>query len=258
MHEAYTQYQWFVFLFLDMQLRSNVSLLTWFYSSKGKNQNQTLLSLFKEIYIWTLINKKQIEEMNLSELLDSPIGKSIIGRVSGQLGMGESEAAGAVNMAVPAILAGLNRNAKSPEGAESLNKALETKHDGSLLDNLSGMLQGHTQELEQDGKGILSHIFGNNLSAVEEGISQKSGVSKNKIASLLSMVAPIVMAYIGKQKREANADAGGLGDMLGGLLTGSPQGGAGDGIMSMLGGILDKDGDGNPLNDILGGFFGGK
>jgi hypothetical protein len=28
--------------------------------------------------------------------------------------------------------------------------------------------------------------------------------------------------------------------------------------MDMLGGVLDKDGDGNPLNDILGGFLGGK
>jgi hypothetical protein len=28
--------------------------------------------------------------------------------------------------------------------------------------------------------------------------------------------------------------------------------------MDMLGGLLDKDGDGNPLNDLLGGFLGGR
>ncbi len=37
-------------------------------------------------------------------------------------------------------------------------------------------------------------------------------------------------------------------------------GGAG-GVMGQIGGMLDRDGDGNPLNDIAGmasGFFGGK
>ncbi|WP_313381122.1 DUF937 domain-containing protein [Proteiniphilum saccharofermentans] len=196
--------------------------------------------------------------MDLSELLNSPIGQSIVKSVAGQLGMNEGEASGVVNMAVPAILAGMTRNAQSRDGAESLNKALESKHDGSLLNNLSGMLQGHTEELQQDGNGILGHIFGNKLPAVEQGISQKTGVSMNKIAPLLAMLAPIVMAYLGKEKRQANTGAGGLGDLLGGLLGNSQQGKSGGGIMDMLGSALDKDGDGNPLNDILGGFLGGR
>ncbi len=196
--------------------------------------------------------------MDLSELLNSPVGQSIVKSVASQLGMNEREASGVVNMAVPAILAGMTRNAQSRDGAESLNKALESKHDGSLLNNLSGMLQGHTEELQQDGNGILGHIFGNKLPAVEQGISQKTGVSMNKIAPLLAMLAPIVMAYLGKEKRQANTGAGGLGDLLGGLLGNSQQGKSGGGIMDMLGSALDKDGDGNPLNDILGGFLGGR
>lgn len=194
--------------------------------------------------------------MDLSELLNSPMGQSIVKSVAGQLGMNEREASGVVNMAVPAILAGMTRNAQSRDGAESLNKALESKHDGSLLNNLSGMLQGHTQELQQDGNGILGHVFGNKLPAVEQGISQKTGVSMNKIAPLLAILAPIVMAYLGKEKRQTNTGAGGLGDLLGGLLGGQQKSRSGGGIMDVLGSALDKDGDGNPLNDILGGFLG--
>lgn len=197
--------------------------------------------------------------MDLSELLNSPMGQSIVKSVAGQLGMNEKEASGVVNMAVPALLAGMTRNAQSSDGAESLNKALETKHDGSLLNNLSGILQGNTKELQQDGNGILGHVFGNNLSSVEQGISQKTGVSMNKVAPLLAMLAPVVMAYLGKQKRQTNTSAGGLGDLLGGLLGGGQQKSrSGGGIMDMLGSALDKDGDGNPLNDILGGFLGGR
>ncbi len=193
-------------------------------------------------------------------MLNSAIGQSIVGSVAGQLGVNENQASSAVSMAIPAILAGMTRNARSQEGAVSLNNALEKKHDGSLLENLSGMLQGHTSELQSDGDGILGHVFGNNRTAVEQGIAQKSGISLSKIGPLLAMVAPIVMAYLGKEKRQTNTDAGGLGDLLGGLLGGATQqrSGTGGGLMDMLGGILDKDGDGNPLDDLLGGFLGGR
>ncbi len=195
--------------------------------------------------------------MDLSELLNSSMGQSIVRNVAGQLGMNEKEASSAISTAMPAILAGMTKNAQTKEGAESLNKALEKKHDGSLLDNLSSMLQGHAGELQHDGDGILAHVFGNKRSALEQGIAQKVGISSGKAGSLLSTLAPIVMAYLGKEKRQANAGAGGLGDLLGGLL-GSQQGSSGGGVLGMLGNALDKDGDGNPLNDLLGGFLGGR
>ena len=195
--------------------------------------------------------------MDLSELLNSSAGQSIINNVASQLGLNQNEASTAVSTAMPAILAGMTKNAQSKEGAESLNRALEKKHDGSLLDNLSGMLQGHAGELQQDGDGILGHVFGNRRSALEQGIAKQAGISSGKAGSLLATLAPIVMAYLGKEKRQANAGAGGLGDLLGGLLGGQP-GKSSGGIMDVLGSALDKDGDGNPLNDILGGFLGGK
>jgi len=198
--------------------------------------------------------------MDLSELLNSSIGQSIVRSVAGQLGVNENQASSAVNMAIPAILAGMTRNAQSPQGAASLNNALESKHDGSLLENLSGMLQGHSSELQSDGDGILGHVFGNNRTTVEQGIAKKSGLSLSKIGPLLAIVAPVVMAYLGKEKRQTNTGAGGLGDLLGGLLGGATQqrSTTGGGLMDMLGGILDKDGDGNPLDDLLGGFLGGR
>lgn len=195
--------------------------------------------------------------MNVSELLNSPVGQSIIKSVAGQLGMNENEASTAVSTAMPAIFAGMTKNVGSKEGAESLNKALESKHDGSLLDNLSAILQGDDGELQRDGDGILGHVFGANRSAIEKGVARKSGISLGNASSLLSTLAPIAMAYLGKEKRKANTGAGGLGDLLGGLL-GVQQGQSSGSIMEMLGNALDKDGDGNPLNDILGGFLGGK
>ena len=191
--------------------------------------------------------------MNLSNLLNSSLGQTIVKSVADQFGLDESQAASAVNTAVPVILGGLNKNIQTPEGAESLNNALESKHDGSLLDNLGGILSGNVGDLQQDGGSILNHVFGNNVGAVQNGIAQKTGISADKIGPIISMLAPVVMAYLGKQKSQNNVNAGGLGDLLGGMLGGgSAQNGGG--LLDMVTGFLDKDKDGSALDDILDMF----
>lgn len=196
--------------------------------------------------------------MDFTELLNSSIGQSIIKNIAGNFGMDEQESYNAVSAAIPTILAGMTKNAQTKDGAESLNRAIESKHDGSLLDNLSEMLQGrHTQELQNDGDGILGHVFGSNRAAVEQGIAKKTGLSSGKIGPLLAILAPVLMAYLGKEKRQTSTGVGGLGDLLGGLLGGGRQNKPGGGIMDILSGALDKDGDGNAMDDILD-MFGNK
>lgn len=203
-------------------------------------------------YLYKILN--QFNNMDLSELLSGPIGQTVINNVSKQLGMDERQAANAISVALPAILGGLQRNVQSREGAQSLDNALnDARHDGSLLENLASLLGGDTQPISQDGGKILGHIFGDNKPAVEQGISQKTGLSLQKIGPLLALLAPIVMAYLGKEKRQSNTNAGGLEDLLGGLLGGGQsQRRGGGGLMDMVGGLLDKNRDGNVLDDILG------
>lgn len=196
--------------------------------------------------------------MDLSELLNSPQGQAVIRNLSGKLGVGEDKAVEAVNLAVPTILAGMSRNVRSPQGAESLNNALQTKHDGSLLDNITGVFSEYQDELEQDGQGILGHIFGNKKEVVEQSLSKKTGLSTGKIGPLLALLAPVVMSFIGKEKRNSDIGAGGLGDMLGSLLGKSSNTATqGGGLMDIVGDFLDKDNDGNVMDDIMG-MFGGK
>ncbi len=200
--------------------------------------------------------------MDLTTLLNSPIGKGMIDNVASQLGMDKKQTSSAVGVAVPAILAGLTKNAQSPQGAESLNKALEADHDGSLLDNLSGMFKSKPDALQQDGNGILDHVFGKDRSAIEQGVAKQSGLNLSQVGPLLSMIAPIVMAFVGQQKKQAKTQAGGLGDLLGGLLgAGTPaQKSSGGGLLgSVVGGLLGggggKKSSGNLVNDILGSLL---
>ena len=79
--------------------------------------------------------------------------------IAQRLGVSESTANTAVQVAVPLLLTALARNASAPQGAESLHQAINNDHDGSILDNLMGYL-GNPQSA--NGAGILSHVFGAN------------------------------------------------------------------------------------------------
>ena len=71
--------------------------------------------------------------MDITELLNSSIGQSIVKNVAGKFAINSNEASRAVKTAIPAILEGMTRNSQSKEGAESLNQAIESNHDGSML-----------------------------------------------------------------------------------------------------------------------------
>ncbi len=193
--------------------------------------------------------------MNINDLLNSESGQQIVTNISRQFGLDQSQATSAVQAALPMILGGLGRNAQSEQGAESLNNAL-SRHDPSVLDNVQGFF-GNASSVQSEGSKILGHIFGDKVSTVENGVAQSSGISLAKIGPIIAMLAPLVMSYLNKQKQNNNVtQSGGLGELIGGL-AGSMGGGntsQGGGLIGMVTGFLDKDKDGNVIDDIMGMF----
>lgn len=188
----------------------------------------------------------------LLDLLNSDLGKTLVKNASTQLGQDKAKTASALTTALPLILGAMKNNASTPQGAEGLLSALNGKHDGSLLDNLGGML-GNSDVLS-DGAGILGHVFSGKQQNVANAVSKKSGLDLNSAMNLLQMAAPVVMAYLGKEKRSQNVnDENGIGDLLGGLLGGGAQK-----EQSLITKILDADGDGSVIDDLIGMASGGK
>jgi hypothetical protein len=70
---------------------------------------------------------------------------------------------------------------------------------------------------------------------------------------MLPMLAMLVGGYMAKQSGQAAGPGGGLGGMIGGMLgrRGAEGGGAVPRASGGLASMLDLDGDGNPLDDIL-------
>ena len=195
--------------------------------------------------------------MNLEALLGLLQGQDL-GNLASQVGGNEGEVKNGVMAALPAMLAALGRNAGTEKGAEELNNALEKKHDGSILDNLSGYLSNPDLK---DGAGILNHLFGNQTSNVANAVSKSSGLDTNGSMKMLQMLAPILMGMLGQQKKQNNLDAKGLGNLTSMLASNFGSEAGASGIMEAVTNLLDANKDGNVMDDIMGmvgKFFGGN
>ncbi|WP_074406036.1 MULTISPECIES: DUF937 domain-containing protein [Aquimarina] len=182
------------------------------------------------------------------DLLNSPMGKQIINGVSSQTGQSQDKTGDLLSMAMPVLMGAMQRNASTPEGASGLLGALTGKHTGGILDNLGGLFDGGVdQSVTNDGAGILGHILGNKQPAVENALSQKSGIDAGSVAQILKVAAPILLGVLGKQAKQNNVnDANGLSGLLGGMS------GGGTKQQSLIESFLDADGDGSILDDVAG------
>lgn len=186
------------------------------------------------------------------------LGDGGVDQIGRSLGLSGGDVTKVLSGAVPAMMAGLNRNASAPGGAESLLGALDRDHDGSVLDDLAGFLGGGGNLA--DGAGILGHVFGGRRSAVESNISRASGVDMASVGKIMAMVAPLIMGALGQARRQSGFDAAGLAAALGQQERTARA--ANPSAMDMFSRMLDSDGDGDAMDDIvkmgsglLGGLF---
>lgn len=205
--------------------------------------------------------------MNASSSLVSELLAQLQGaplqQLAQQLGTDTAQTQEAVSAALPMMLGALGQNAAQPQGAQALLGALQRDHAGGGMD-LGGLLgsllgRGGSASAAPDGAAILGHIFGGNQQRAETGLGQATGLGGNA-GQLLTLLAPIVMAFLAQRVQAGGMDAGSLGQTLGQERERvQQQGGLGGGL---LGSLLDQDGDGQVgMGDLLkmgGSLLGGR
>jgi len=211
--------------------------------------------------------------MDLIQILQSQLSDDMLGQISQQIGADKEQTAVAANGVFATLVGGLANNASSESGLASLGAALDRDHDGSVLDDLMGMVGGMMQGGDTaaapnalNGAGILGHILGDRQEVAAQQISQSSGLNVGQIMKLLPILAPIVMSVLGRAKSSGGLDLGGLANILMGSAQNAQSGGFGDLIGSVLGGVLgggqqqqpQQQSGGDLFGQILGGIFGGK
>ncbi len=199
--------------------------------------------------------------MDSSDLLGSLMGQlggGGIQEIGRAVGLDSNDVSKVLAGAMPAILTGLTRNSSSGAGAAGLLGALDRDHDGSVLDDVMGYLGGGGDL--GAGAGILGHVLGGRQANVEQAISRSSGVDVASVGKILALIAPLLMGALGKAKREQGFDADGLAAALGRQERAARE--VSPSAVDMFSKLLDSDGDGDPMDDIvkmgsglLGGLF---
>jgi hypothetical protein len=152
----------------------------------------------------------------MSGIVDSvmaKLGPDQVSAIAGQLGVDPAQAQNAIEHAIPLIVGGMAQNASTPQGAGALHDALGD-HAGldinSVLNNVLG--GGGASGI---GGAILSHVFGGNQAAANQGLGQVTGLGQQNAGQLMSMLAPLVMAALANHVQNRGIDPGALGGMLG-------------------------------------------
>jgi len=180
---------------------------------------------------------------DLISQLFQQFGPSVVSQLAGNMGANEQQTQSAIGTALPILLNALTQNTQSTEGANSLLNALNKDHDGSLLDNVLGFLNNSSSG---NGAGIINHILGPQQENIASQIGEKSGIGTGNAMQLIQTLAPIVMAFLGKQNQQNGGNSVlSLLNMFTNLQTQQkPQ------STDFISSLLDGNGDGSVIDDI--------
>ena len=178
--------------------------------------------------------------MNIMDMLQQSGG---IGTMAKELGVNESVAQAGAAALLPAILGGFKKTTQAqPSGLDGLGGLLGQLGGGGLLDSVLGTQPTPVSK----GNEVLGQIFGSKevSRTVAAGAEQQTGISSDLLKKMLPVVAMMVAGYMAKESSGSAGNGGGLGGLIGGLL--------GGGSKTSVASMLDLNGDGNPLDDIIG------
>ena len=201
---------------------------------------------------------------NIFDLLQSQMTPQVIGALSKTIRADEKTTAAATQGAISAIVGALSKSASNPQGASGLLGALDRDHDGSVLNNIMGLVSGSALGTSKstNGLGILSHLLGGKTNNIISALSQGTDLNFMQIATLLQSLAPIVMGSLGKAKKQNVVSQNNVFDFLNNSMKQAAPQRKELGIFEKL---LDADGDGNTMDDVagigmklLGGFLKGR
>ena len=174
---------------------------------------------------------------NLLETILDANGGAVVGQLAREFGLGDAKARDALGQLAPAVARGIQNNAASSNGLDTLMQALRAGNHQRYLERPEEITGSSGI---QDGNAILGHIFGSkDVSRNVAGrASQATGIDASLLRKMLPAVAAAAMGALASQK-----PAGGSGAQRADV-SGSA---AGD----LLSQFLDADRDGSVVDDVL-------
>lgn len=203
--------------------------------------------------------------MSLMNMLNQAKGGQGLSQLAEKLGMDQEQAGGLAGMLAPAIGSAAKKRAETG-GLQALLGQLQGQAQGGLFDDPAAAAE---PEARAQGDNFLEQILGSRDATRELAAeaATRSGVEQNKVEEFLPALAAMLQGGMQQQTPDTSIQGlltqaqggttnqgGGIMSMLSGLLSTQNKTEAGGGglDLSMITNMLDADGDGSPLDDILG------
>ena len=185
--------------------------------------------------------------MNLMEAILGG-GGSPVTSMAKKFGLDEGQVTQAIQQMIPALTNGVKKNVQQKSGLEGLLQALNKGNHDRYLDDSDALLNA-----TDDGNGILKHILGSKDTSRElaNRTAKKTGISSGVLKMMLPLIAALVMGSLKRQ----GSNSGLLDKLLGGIRCGGSSASSGGGILN--GGSSSSSG-GGLLGGLLGKIFGRK
>lgn len=199
--------------------------------------------------------------MSIMKLLQQAQGGQGLGQLAAQFGLDQGAAEQLTQMLAPAIGSAAKQRAESG-GLDRVLGAMRGEGQARMFDDPTAAA---APEGQAQGMAFLEQIMGGRQEA--EGLAQeaasRAGVDASTVSQFLPALAAMAQGGLQKQMPDSQIDGlmqgggagGGLMGMIGGLMGGKAENGQTGGALGMLSQMLDADGDGSPLDDILGKFM---
>lgn len=194
---------------------------------------------------------------NLMNEASRHLTDDVIIQLSRQLGAQDANKVKKASQMISEILLNaISRDASSQQRGGGLMGAIEKDHDGGILGDLLGVLGGKKKvnnASTMNGVGIINHLLGKRQLEAAQVISQNSGLDIFKSGVLMQLIAPVIMGVVGQKQKSSGLDLGGLASILlgGGQKQSAQPSSNSGGLGGMFGKLLDMDGDGNVMDDLL-------
>ena len=202
--------------------------------------------------------------MSLLNMLMQAQGGQGLGQLAQKFGIDEGELGNLAGMVAPAIAGGAKRRAQSEGGMQAMLGQMMGETQGRYLDEPAAAAE---PEGIAQGEQFLEQILGSRDATQQLGAAaaERSGVSADVVSQVLPALAAMMQGGMQRQMPDStlqgmmqmpgggtgSGGGGGLMGLIGGLLGGN-KGGQGGGLdLGALTSMLDADGDGSPLDDIL-------
>lgn len=133
------------------------------------------------------------------ETLLGMVDTETLGKLAGQLGESPQAVTKGLEGSAVAMLSSLAGRAGDSGFLTSILGLLnDPAVSGSASSNVAGLLGGGSQLSGLAGQ-FLQLVFGDKQSAIASAVGQASGLKSSSASSLLSLAAPLIMAFLGKQ-----------------------------------------------------------